>query len=319
MDLPAALRQALGRVLDGVNPAELTQASATLSARYRAEVADGTLHLSDDRAALAYLAARLPATYGAVSACLTHLAWARPDFLPETLFDVGAGPGTVLWAALTRWPGLQGARLLEASTPIRRYGERLAAELPLAPVWLQADVNAGLPDEAPADLVTLAYVLDELGPDVRTRLVTQLWALTGSVLLIVEPGTPAGWQRILAAREQLIGAGAHILAPCPHAAPCPLHDPDWCHFSQRVPRSRTHRQTKGAVMAWEDEKYSFVVASRQPGTLPRARVLSTPRGRQGLVSLKLCRDAGDSAVTTLSKRDGDTYKRARRLDWGDPF
>ena len=37
-------------------------------------------------------------------------------------------------------------------------------------------------------------------------------------------------------------AGANILAPCPHARPCPLAAPDWCHFSARVARSRLHRE-----------------------------------------------------------------------------
>lgn len=319
MDLPPALRQALDRVLTGVNPAELARASATLSVRYRAELQDGVLHLSSDLAAQAYLAARLPATHAAVSASLAHLAQARPDFTPETLLDVGAGPGTVLWATLTRWPELRSARLLEASTSIRRYGEALAADLPLKPVWQHADIAAGLPDLERADLVTLAYVLDELTPGVRERLVHDLWALTRSVLLIVEPGTPAGWQRILAVREQLVSSGAYILAPCPHVQTCPLTQPDWCHFSQRVARSRTHRQTKAAEVAWEDEKYIYVVASKTPGTRSQARVLATPRGRRGLVTLKLCQQTGEEAVVTLSKRDGEAFKRARRLEWGDSF
>jgi ribosomal protein RSM22 (predicted rRNA methylase) len=70
--------------------------------------------------------------------------------------------------------------------------------------------------------VLLAYVLDELAPEARSRLVERLWELTGDVLVIVEPGTPAGWSRILDARQQLIAGGAAILAPCPHAAACPL-------------------------------------------------------------------------------------------------
>ncbi|TIW51192.1 MAG: methyltransferase type 11, partial [Mesorhizobium sp.] len=67
-----------------------------------------------------------------------------------------------------------------------------------------------------ADLVSIAYVLDEVAPASLPKLVDRLWQLTAETLLVVEPGTPAGWQRILAARQQLIAAGAHMLAPCPH-------------------------------------------------------------------------------------------------------
>ena len=63
----------------------------------------------------------------------------------------------------------------------------------------------------------------------------------GDTLLIIEPGTPAGYARMIALRSQLIASGAHVAAPCPHQAPCPLATPDWCHFAQRLPRSRAHK------------------------------------------------------------------------------
>ncbi|TIU19787.1 MAG: methyltransferase type 11, partial [Mesorhizobium sp.] len=98
-----------------------------------------------------------------------------------------------------------------------------------------------------------------------------LWRLTSDTLLIVEPGTPAGWQRVLAVRSQLIEAGAHVSAPCPHEAPCPLVPPDWCHFSRRVARSRLHRLAKEADVPWEDEKFIYLAASRQPAAVRAAR------------------------------------------------
>lgn len=213
----------------------------------------------------AYLATRLPATYAAVRASLDALNAARPDFAPKTLLDVGAGPGTVLWATNGLWPDLEQAILLEASAAVRKVGETLAADAITArTVWRAGDVTIDLADLQPADLVTCAYVLDEIVPASLPKMVDRLWQLTTDTLLIVEPGTPAGWQRILAVRAQLIAAGAHLLAPCPHKAPCPLTAPDWCHFSRRVARSRLHRLAKDADVPWEDEKFIFVAASRQP-------------------------------------------------------
>jgi ribosomal protein RSM22 (predicted rRNA methylase) len=165
--------------------------------------------------------------------------------------------------------------------------------------------------------VTLAYVLDELEPTGRDALVRDLWAQTGDTLLLVEPGTPAGYARILRARALLLEAGAHLVAPCPHAGVCPLVAPDWCHFAARIPRSSLHRRTKSADLGWEDEKYSYVAASRSPAATEYDRVLAPPLGRSGLVSLKLCTKEGRAETRRLSKRDGDTYKRARRLGWGD--
>jgi ribosomal protein RSM22 (predicted rRNA methylase) len=166
-------------------------------------------------------------------------------------------------------------------------------------------------------MVTLSYVLDELAPEALAPLIDRLWALTKGTLLIVEPGTPAGWSRILAARGRLAAAGAHLLAPCPHAGPCPLSPPDWCHFARRVARSRLHRLAKGGDVPWEDEKYIFIAAARQPGALPAARVLAPPRAGKGVVKLKLCDREGKVAERTVTKREGEAYRIARRLDWGD--
>ncbi|BCG74325.1 methyltransferase type 11 [Mesorhizobium sp. 113-1-2] len=318
MELPAPLRQAVDRILEKVPLLELKQAAKTLSDRYRAELRDGRLHMAQDMAVRAYLATRLPATYAAVHASLDALNEARPEFAPKTLLDVGAGPGTVLWATSALWPDLEQAVLLEASAAVRKVGETLAADAITArTVWQAGDVTIDLAELQPADLVTCAYVLDEIVPASLPKMVDRLWQLTTDTLLIVEPGTPAGWQRILAVRRQLVEAGAHLLAPCPHAAPCPLTPPDWCHFSRRVARSRLHRLAKDAEVPWEDEKFIYVAASRRPAASHAARVIAPPKSGSGKVLLKLCQEDGTATEQLFTKRDGADFKLARRLDWGD--
>lgn len=318
MELPAPLRQGVERILEKVPLPVLKQAAKTLSDRYRAELRDGRLHMAEHMAVKAYLATRLPATYAAVRASLDALSAARPDYAPKSLLDVGAGPGTVLWAATDLWPDLEQAVLLEASAAVRKVGETLAADAMTTKVaWLAGDVTIDLADLKLAELVTCAYVLDEIPPASLPKLVDRLWQLTADTLLIVEPGTPAGWQRILAVRRQLIEAGAHVLAPCPHDAPCPVSPPDWCHFARRVARSRLHRLAKDADVPWEDEKFIYVAASRQPASSHPARVIAPPKSGSGKVLLKLCQPDSSADEKLFTKRDGETFKRARRLDWGD--
>jgi ribosomal protein RSM22 (predicted rRNA methylase) len=318
MILPALLRQGVEEALEGVALADLSRASERLSRRYRAELRDGRLHLSDDMAARAYLATRLPATYAAIRAAFGAVADMRPDFEPGTVLDVGSGPGSALWAAHDCWPGIREAMLVEGSPAIRAWGERLAARAPLARIeWRAADITDGLPDLAPRELVSLAYVLDELAPEARGALIDRLWSLTADTLVIVEPGTPAGWERILEARSRLLAAGAHLIAPCPHVGACPLSAPDWCHFSRRVARSRLHRQAKGGEVPWEDEKYVYLAVSRHPGRPADGRVIAPPRSASGQIGLKLCRPDGGAGERVLSRRDGAAFKTARRLDWGD--
>jgi len=315
MELPPALRQAVNAVLEATSTRDLVAASEALSRRYRAELRDGRLHIADDLTARAYLAARLPATYAAIRAALSAVAAVRPEFAPKHLLDFGAGPGTALWAVRDCWPELQSATLIEASPAMRNFGADFAPASGVPHI----DWRSEAPQTGESDLITIAYVLDELDPQQRSALIQQLWSRTTDTLLIVEPGTPAGYQRILEARDLLLQQGAHMVAPCPHASACPLVAPDWCHFSRRVARSRAHLQAKGAEVPWEDEKFSYVAVSRHSATLPEARVIAPPRAGSGKVELKLCEIEGKARTALITRRAGDRYKRAKRLDWGDGF
>jgi len=318
MQLPPALREAIDRELEGVALRDLARASDALSRRYRSETRDGRLHLSYELAARAYLTTRLPATFAATAAALRAVADARPDFAPRSLLDAGAGPGTATWAATQHWNSLRDALLVEASSSVREVGERLLRPLALDhAAWLSADLDGGLSDLAPRELVLIAYVLDELPPAARGPLMGQLWRLTADTLVMVEPGTPEGYKRILQARDLLIAGGAHLLAPCPHSLACPLAAPDWCHFSARIARSRLHRDAKGGTVPWEDEKFIYLAASRQPARIRLPRVIAPPHIQKSAITLTLCRPDGMANRRTFAKRDRDSFSLVRRLDWGD--
>jgi ribosomal protein RSM22 (predicted rRNA methylase) len=317
MELPPKLRQAVDRMLEGTPLAELQRAASLLSQRYRSETRDGRLHVADALAAKAYLATRLPATYAAVRQAMSDVAALSVE-MPKSLLDIGCGPGTALWAALDEWPELEDAVLVEASAAMQRVGEHLARDIgPARLSWRGAAVEDGLPGTEPADLVTLCYVLDELAPPAAEALIGRLWALTKGTLLIVEPGTPAGWRRILNARRQLIDSGARIIAPCVHELTCPIAEPDWCHFSRRVARSRLHRLTKGGEVPWEDEKFIYLAASRAAASIRGNRVLAPPKVASGIVRLKVCNPGGKVEERLATRRDGAAFKAAKRLEWGD--
>ena len=185
-----------------------------------------------------------------------------------------------------------------------------------------ADVGSGGGDWPSADLVVSAYALAELPSGARTMLVAAAWQATSRALVLVEPGTPAGFQHILDARTALAGAGARFIAPCPHEGPCPMRaggrTDDWCHFSVRVPRTRRHRQLKGGSLGYEDEKFAYVVASRAPVAADRpARVLRHPRIEKGRIGLTLCTADGAERVA-ITKRDA-AWPAARKASWGDAW
>jgi ribosomal protein RSM22 (predicted rRNA methylase) len=309
--LPAELQAALDAKLEGAARKAIAMRAAEISKTYRD--GGGSALIASETDALAYALVRMPATYAALAASLNALTEIRPDVAPATLLDVGAGPGTATWAAAEAFSSLQSVVLLDANDALRALALDLGrGSSRLGQITYRRGHAATLLASAePADLVIASYIVGELGDAERTKLAELLWTKTNDALVVVEPGTPAGYARIIALREQLIGAGAHVVAPCPHDRSCPLAKPDWCHFAQRLPRSRAHKQIKGAELPFEDEKFSYVVLSRSRVAHRPSRVLAQPMVAKVDVAAKLC-TADGLAMIKVPHRDREAYAHARR-------
>ncbi|KRQ07131.1 ribosomal protein RSM22 (predicted rRNA methylase) [Bradyrhizobium sp. USDA 4503] len=315
-DLPAELRAALNARLEGLSRSDAAGRAAVISQTYREGGGSSTIRTETD--ALAYALARMPATYAAVAASLNALTEIRPDLAPARLLDVGAGPGTVTWAAAEAFTSLRDFTLLDANGALRTLAEELFhGSIRLHDASYQLGEARALLDKAePADLVVASYMIGELGDAERGALADALWSKTSDTLLVVEPGTPAGYARIIALRARLIAAGAHVVAPCPHDSGCPLVAPDWCHFSQRLQRSRAHKQLKGADVPFEDERFAYVALSRARVENRPSRVLLQPDVGKVEIAAKLCTPEGVS-VARIPRRARAEYASARRWRWGD--
>jgi ribosomal protein RSM22 (predicted rRNA methylase) len=318
-ELPASVRAAIAAMLDGVSRTELARRAGRLSERYRGGAGSATV-IADRSDALAYLVTRMPATYAAVAAAFAEARLAVPEYSPGSVLDVGAGPGTASIAAVAAWPEIAKVTMIDSNRHlIATAGELVAAAghagLASSQRILGDAVRLG---RAPpqADLVVAAYTLGEIG-DADT-FVKALWAACNGALVLVEPGTPDGFSRIRQARSELIAASAAIAAPCPHALPCPIVTPDWCHFAQRLARSRDHRLVKSADAPFEDEKFSYVIAARPSVRIAayEGRVLAPPRTLKAAIRLKICQAGGTIADRRVARRDRATYAVARRLRWG---
>lgn len=314
--LPAELKAALDRKLEGFSRSDAAQRSQKISTTYRAGGGSGTIKSEAD--ALAYALARMPATYAAVAASLNALAEIVLDLAPETLLDVGAGPGTASWAAAEAFPSLHDFTLLDANATLSRLALDLARDSSrLAECrYVPGDASGNLAEVSQADLVIASYVMGELSEADQRKLTDAMLAKARHALVVIEPGTPAGYARLLALRQQLIAAGAHVAAPCPHERPCPLNAPDWCHFSQRLPRSQAHRQIKGADVPFEDERFIYVALIRTPPASRAARVLAPPDVGKAGIAAKLCTETGVE-LAKVPRRDKAAYASARRWRWGD--
>ncbi|MFG2592424.1 small ribosomal subunit Rsm22 family protein [Streptomyces sp. NPDC048438] len=316
-----ALRAALAALLDGLPPTQAAQAVDRLIASYRGTTPTDAPILRDRSDVAAYAAYRMPATFEAVRSCLAALREAAPDWAPVTHTDFGGGTGAASWAVAGAWDGPR-TTVLDWSEPALALGRELAAASDIPALrdaaWERARIGTAL-EPAPTDLATVSYVLKELTPADRAALVDAV-AGAAQAVVIVEPGTPDGYDRIIEARDRLIAAGLSVAAPCPHDDACPIErGTDWCHFSARVSRSSLHRQVKGGSLSHEDEKFSYVVATRFATDPVGARVIRRPQIRKGQVLLELCtRDEGLSRAT-VTKRHGALYRAARDTAWGDAW
>jgi ribosomal protein RSM22 (predicted rRNA methylase) len=313
--LPTELRLAIQAL--ATERAGLKQSAGRMSAHYRERGASREV-IGGENDAIAYALSRMPATYAAAASVVAELRALAPAFEPETVLDVGAGPGTAAWAVAEAFPGIA-ATLIDHNPAFLELARSLGGETAAGAVRVERGELTDLKLGASFPLVTCAYALTELDDRAAATAAAKLWAATDGALVIIEPGRPRDYQRLMTLRARMVSLGATVLAPCTHDHECPLQPPDWCHFAVRLERSRDHMRLKGATLGYEDEKFSYLVLVRPGiGGPAQGRVLRPPEENKFSVTLSVCGPQGLEQPVVAS-RDKPAFKLARKLRWGDRF
>ncbi|KAF6146018.1 hypothetical protein GIB67_033377 [Kingdonia uniflora] len=268
---------------------------------------DTGLKYRDDET-VAYVASRMPSVYSACYRVLKEVRRRLPGFAPTSVVDFGSGTGSAMWAIREVWPhSLKKINFVEPSKSMQRACQSLfqgQKDLPLIHSYdsIQALSKNLQKSDREHDLVIASYVLGEV-PSLKDRItvVRQLWDLTRDVLVLVEPGTPQGFNIISRMRSYILWmekrkcrkfdaldhtckdlvstkCGAFVVAPCAHDGACPLaKGGKYCHFVQRLERTstqRSYKKSKGQqqLRGFEDEKFCYVVLRK--GQRPRQVPLS---------------------------------------------
>ncbi len=310
MQLPPEARGVIEEFASRVPPAVLKRAVGAMTEHYRGRLGSASLVLSAEEKIAAYLVTRLPATYAAAHAVLSEVGRRLGELRLVSALDLGAGAGAATLALRAVFSALEHCTLIEAD---RAFAGIAAKLIPNAELRVE---DLRRLDPLPAhDLLVASYSLGELRAEDRRAVLERAWQAAGAVLVVVEPGSPAGFAVIRDARDCLIRRGAHIIAPCPGEGPCPMTAPDWCHFGQRVERTSLHRRMKGGALGYEDEKFSYVALAKEAVHRAQQRIIRRPEHHPGLIQLVLCR--GDDVRTErVTRRHPDEFRDARRAEWG---
>lgn len=288
---------------------------AAMHLRHQYKNASSSSFMQSEEDYLVYLQTRMPATYAVLLTILRELQSLSLDI--QSVLDLGAGPGVSLWALRESGLPLSTITLVEADQKFIDYGQKLVPPkaFPFQYLWQGGDMRKIAFRHH--DMVMMSYSLGELNKREQEDLIKKAWKSTNKCLILIEPGTPKGFNRISHWRQMLIEKNAYIAAPCGHQGQCPLKEQkNWCHFSVKLHRSKQHQYLKDATLGYEEEKYSYLIALKEEKPISSSRVIFPPLRRSGHIILDVCTEDGIRRKN-ISKKDRLTYKEMRRVSWGD--
>ena len=295
--------------------AALVKAVVSIHEKYSAHSLD--MQLVGENEPLAYSLFRMPATYAAVQYVLSRLHEHDPHFQPTSLLDIGCGPGTAYFAMKERYPTLQQVMAIDRNRGFLELFQSLANEIGCPLPELVCQEASMMSTDRHWDVGICSYMLGELD-EREQRNVLEKAARSCETFLILEPGTPRGYETILRMREWAISHGFNIVAPCPHHHACPMRlSQSWCHVRVRLMRPHFQQALKEGTLGYEDEPLCYVILQKRSVSFNWSRVVDTPQKRKGHVNLNLCQSDGQLHKVVVSKKSKDLYIQAKELEWGD--
>ena len=279
-------------------------------------------YVNDHSMAALYMIARGRSIMGVVEKIITQDLEVFSNV--ESVVDFGGGPGTFLFA-ISKFKTLSKYTNVERSDSFIGIMNVLVEEF-LSSSTTNTHVDSissnylkpGSQDIPTSDLCVFSYTLCE-----RDNSLACLSDLVehSNMVLIIEPGTPSGFKNIIQARDKLIEKGFGTIAPCTVSNGfCPLRDSesDWCHFVERVDRSRIQRHLKNGVLGYEYEKYSYLLMSKNSIHSDGKRIISRPNYTKHSISFDICSEKNSHIVIT-KKENKSEFKIVKKSIRGDLY
>ncbi|MBQ9792791.1 MAG: methyltransferase domain-containing protein [Clostridia bacterium] len=299
---------------------ELKKDYKNISLKYRKENINSSTVVSSKNQALSYVSSRMPETSVIIDSVLdkiNQLIDIKTEI--QSVIDLGSGTGSALWA-LENYVDKIDVFAVEKQEPMIKYSKELSKNLDLNISYIQEDVLSEKVEKLnSADLVLESFMLNEMNAKDRTQTLDLMIKKANKYIVLIEPGTPVSYQKMMQDRAYLLSKDLQLVLPCMHNKNCPLKD-DYCNFTVRVNRTKALKQIKEGLLGYEDEKYFYLVFSKEEIQKDfNSIVIRKPVYRKSCIDLKLCK--GDATIqnTTITKNNKQNYAKAKDLKHGDLF
>jgi len=290
----------------------LRKARETLSSSYKEKTSQPPKQgFLNEEERLSYILSRFPATYAACKEVLKNLP---NTFSFESFLDIGCGPGTASLSILSIHPELKEITLIDNDKWMLNLAKESLTYQKQKPNLIHGHIaHLDFPEK---DLVILSYVLTEFPSHTQLDLLKKAWNASKKGLVIVIPGALRHFDDFIKVRSTLIAQGAYIAAPCPNTLSCPMEGTkDWCHFKARTSRTSSQRALKGAHLNYEDEPYSYLIATREFHPPLSNRIVKRPQEKSGHVIFHVCEE--EKIQTKIISRKDKNYKEIKKLRLGE--
>ena len=307
----------ISEILSSQKVSSLREDFARVSDTYRKQNISSNIVVSKDSEVLAYLSTRMCATTS-ISYDVLNRVFSMCDNKVDTVLDVGSGTGAVLWA-IDDVLGGSNITALETEDNMLKYSRILSQDLSSNIDYVKGNILSSntMSKLGKFDMVIESFMLNELSDSDRLLALDNMCSKTSDYLVLIEPGTPKSYERMMSIRDYVLDKGFSLVLPCPHSEKCGLCD-DYCNFSTRVQRTSIERRVKGGMLSYEDEKYFYLVFRLgECDVRPHSVVLRHPVYRKNCVDLKLCDADTTIRSITVTKSDKDRYKISKSLSHGD--
>lgn len=311
--------QLIDEIINKQNLSEIKKNYKQISLKYRDENIQSTAVVSSDIQALGYLSSRMGETSIIIDSVLDKLN--NVAVLNEeinSVLDLGSGTGSVFWA-LKNYISSADIVAVEKQESMIKYSKIMSKPLDYNIEYICSDVLSTKVKELRSfDLVIESFMLNELTDKDRLQTLDLMCNKSSKFVILIEPGTPNSYKKMMQDRDYLLSKGMHLVLPCPHIFKCNLQN-DYCNFSVRINRTKLSKIIKDGTLGHEDEKYFYLIFAKEKIVSSGAVVLRKPIYEKNRVELKLCNSDGNITKAVFTKNNKQKYLQAKKLKHGDFF